>query len=75
MNLYSVTYHFEFWSGTIFDITVLAKNKFQAERLAKEKASRKYHDFMVMNGIPDIDIRSVKLICEKVPMELLEGSV
>ena len=69
MKAYTVTYHFEFWSGTLLDITILAENEYQAERIAIEKIGRKYHKFMVKNEIDSIDIRSVKLISENIKQE------
>ena len=66
MNAYTVTYHFEYWSGRFLDTTILAQNEYQAERLANEKISRKFHNFMVKHGIDDIRICSVKLIAENI---------
>ena len=67
MNAYTVTFTFEFWSGTLLDTTVLADNVYQAERRAREKIWRKYHGFMVRNRIDDIDVRTIKLIGDVTP--------
>ena len=66
VNAYTVTFCFDLWSGILLDTTVLARNEFQAERLAHEKIWSKHHNFMVWHGIDDIVIRSIKLVAENI---------